>query len=147
MAFLGVEGTSGSFYYPDLSSGPSNLDFSHNSWSNVSSTYYKWDVPSAGTYELHANLRSRVWNATGFMKYRIRRDSDGDTNDIHLRMGYEFQDSGRYSNIQQHYVWVATTSSSSEVWYLQGNKTSSSGGISLQSDGNGWNSCWWRKIG
>ncbi len=147
MAFLGVEGTSGSFYYPDLSSGPSNANFTHNAWGNINTSYYKWDVPSAGTYELHANLRSRVWGATGFMKYRLYRNSDGDTNDIHLRMGYEFQDSGRYSNIQQHYVWVATTTSNSEVWYLQGNKTNSSGGISLQSDGNGWNSCWWRKIG
>ena len=146
MALLGVQGTSGSFYYPDLSSGPSNLDFSHNAWSDISTTYYKWDVPSAGTYELHANLRSRVWGATGFMKYRIRRNSDGDTNDIHMRMGYEFQNTV-YSNVQQHYVWIASTSNNSEVWYLQGNKTNSSGGISLQSDYNGWNSCWWRKIG
>ena len=146
MAFLGVEGTSGSFYYPDLSSGPGNLGFTHNSWSNVSTTYYKWDVPSAGTYELHANLRSRLWGTTGFMKYRIYRNSDGDTNDIHLRMGYEFQNSV-YSNVQQHFTWVVSTTSGSEVWYLQGLKTTNSSGLSLQSDSNGWNSCWWRKIG
>ena len=80
------------------------------------------------------------------MKYRIYRNSDGDANDIHLRMGYEFQNSVT-SNIQQHFVWVATTTSNSEVWYLQGNKTTNSSGLSLQSDYNGWNSCWWRKLG
>ena len=144
MALLGNDGSS--WQDPVIGGFMSNITTTFGSWANFNTTYYKWTVPEAGTYELHATLRTRVWDAQGFTKYVPYRTSDGSRNGDDVRMGVEFQTSGVYNNTQQEFVWIVSTTASGDTWYLQGKASANSSGLSLQSDANGYNQCWWRRL-
>ena len=143
MALLGNDGSS--WQDPVIGGFMSNVTTSYGSWGNFNTTYYKWTVPDAGTYELHATLRTRVWGTTGFTKYVVWRNSDSTRANEQIRMGVEFQNT-LYNNTQQHFVWVVSTTASGDTWYLQGQSSVNSSGHSIQSDGNGYNQCWWRRL-
>ena len=116
-------------------------------WGNYDTSHYRWVLPEAGTYELHASLRVRVWDTTGFSQFRILRASDSNAygGSDNVKMGVEFQNSGVYNNTQVHQIWKVTTTSS-ETFYLQGNSSVNSSAHSLQSDGNGRPECFWRRL-
>ena len=124
-----------------------NITTSYNSWSNYNTSYYRWVLPADGTYELHANLRVRVWDTTGFTKFRILRASDshayGGTDNV--KMGVEYQNGGVYNNTQCHYIWKVTLSAA-DTFYLQGNSSVNSSGHSIQSDTNGRPELFWERI-
>ena len=143
---MALLGSSGTYSAPVIGGFMSNTTSTYGSWASLNTTYYKWTVPAGGTYELHANLRSRVWDATGFTKYAVLRNSDSNRNGDNVRMGVEFQNSGVYNNTQQHYVWIVTTTTANEIFYLQAQASANSTGISVQSDANGYNQLWWRRL-
>ena len=86
-----------------------------------------------------------MWGTTGFTKYVVWRNSDSTRANEQIRMGVEFQNT-LYNNTQQHFVWVVSTTASGDTWYLQGQASNNSSGHSLQSDANGFNQCWWRRL-
>ena len=53
-----------------------NITSTYGSWASYNTSYLRWVLPAAGTYELHANLRVRAWGSTGFTKFRVLRNSD-----------------------------------------------------------------------
>ena len=53
-----------------------NITSTYGSWSSYNTSYYRWVLPAAGTYELVASLRVRAWGSTGFTKFRVLRNSD-----------------------------------------------------------------------
>ena len=116
-------------------------------WGNYNTSYYKWSLPEAGTYELHANLRVRVWGSTGFSQFRVYRVSDGSiyggSDDV--KMGFEMQNGSTYYNAQLSYRWDVTCSAA-DTFYLQGNASVNSSAHSLQSDGNGRPEMFWRRL-
>ena len=71
---------------------------------SVATSYYKWVVPDAGTYELHANLRTRAWGSIGFTKFVPFRVSDSNRNADNVRMGFEQNNNASQVNCQQHFV-------------------------------------------
>ena len=144
MAFLGNENQS--WQANTIGGSVNNITTSYGSWGNFNTSYYKWTVPDAGTYELHANLRTRIWGTTGFTKYVVFRNSDSSRAGDQVRMGVEFQNSGVTNNTQQHFVWIVSTTQNGDTWYLQGQSSVNSSGHSIQSDGNGYNQCWWRRL-
>lgn len=125
-----------------------NITTSYNSWGSYNTSYYRWALPDEGWYELHANLRVRVWGTTGFTRFRILRASDSSAygGSDNIKMGLETQQStANYLNAQLHYIWKVYISSA-DTFYLQGYTSTNSSGHSLQSDGNGRNECMWRRI-
>ena len=102
MAFLGDSGQT--YSAPAIGGFMSNVTSTYGSWASLNTTYYKWALNDAGTYELHASLRTRVWDATGFTKFVPFRVSDSNRNADMVRMGVEFQNSGVYNNTQQQFV-------------------------------------------
>ena len=145
MALLGEQGNT--WNMPVIGGYVANITTPHG-WGNYNTSHYRWVLPSAGWYELHANLRVRVWGTTGFSQFRILRASDsnayGGTDNV--KMGVEFQDSGRYNNTQVHNMWKVYTTGA-ETFYLQGNSSVNSSGHSIQSDTNGRPELFWRRIG
>ena len=144
MAFLGDAGQT--YNAPVIGGFMGNVTATYGSWGNMNTTYYKWTLNDAGTYELHASLRTRVWNTTGFPKFVPFRVSDSNRNSDMVRMGVEFQNSGVYNNTQQHFVWVVTTTTDNDTYYLQFQASANNAGLSVQSDANGYNQCWWRRL-
>ena len=124
-----------------------NITTTYNSWGSYSTGHYRWVLPDEGWYELHANLRVRIWGTTGFTRFRILRASDSSAygGSDNIKMGVEFQDNGRYCNVQCHYIWKVYISAA-DTFYLQGYTSTNSSGHSLQSDGNGRPECMWRRI-
>ena len=146
MAFLGDAGQT--YNAPVIGGFMGNVTSTYGSWASYNTTYYKWVVPDAGTYELHANLRTRAWGSIGFTKYALLRNSDSSRNADNVRMGFEQNNNATQVNCQQHFVWiVSTTESSGDIWYLQGQAmVTNTANHSLQSDSNGYNQCWWRRL-
>tara|TARA_R100001509_G_scaffold104855_1_gene61902 strand:+ start:2167 stop:2604 length:438 start_codon:yes stop_codon:yes gene_type:complete len=144
MAYLG--NSNSTWLAPLIGGFVSNITTSYNSWSSYNTSYYKWTVPSAGVYELHASLRTRNWGAASFQRYVVYRTSDGSRNGDHVRMAFEQAQNASAINVQQHFVWIVDTTANGDTWYLQGNANSNSSGHSIQSDGNGYNQCWWRRL-
>ena len=125
-----------------------NITTSYNSWSSYNTSHHRWVLPAGGTYELHANLRVRVWGTTGFSRFRILRASDNhaEGGSDNIKMGLETQQStANYLNAQLHYIWKVTCSAA-DTYYLQGYTSTNSSGHSLQSDGNGRAECMWRRL-
>jgi len=124
-----------------------NITTSYNSWGSYNTSHYRWVLPAAGTYELHANLRVRIWGTTGFTKFRILRASDNNAygGSDNIKMGVEFQNNGVYNNTQCHYIWKVILGAA-DTFYLQGFTSTNSSGHSLQSDGNGRPECFWRRL-
>ena len=144
MALLGNAGAT--WHMPVIGGYVSNITTPYG-WGNYNTGHYKWYLPEAGTYELHANLRVRVWGATGFSQFRIYRVSDGNiyggSDDV--KMGFEMQNGSAYFNVQLSYRWDVVVTGA-DTFYLQGNSSVNSSAHSLQCDGNGRSELFWRRL-
>jgi plastocyanin len=117
------------------STTPSNVDFG-TSWGNVNTTYYKWEIPAAGTYLVWGTYRARTWGTSGFAKIRLYNQTTGSVVTDSDTMMIENQNSLSL-NIMCTANWrfVATQAT---TLYLQGFATVGTG-CGIQSDSNGWN--------
>tara|TARA_R100000458_G_C8174675_1_gene173887 strand:+ start:51 stop:491 length:441 start_codon:yes stop_codon:yes gene_type:complete len=125
-----------------------NITSTYGSWGSYNTSHYRWVLPAAGTYELHASVRVRAWGSTGFTKFRILRASDshayGSTDNV--KMGFEQNNNATQINCQIHQIWKVTTTSS-ETFYLQGRAmVTDTSNHSLQSDTNGRPELFWRRL-
>ena len=146
MALLGNAGAT--WNMPVIGGYVGNITSTYGSWSSYNTSHYKWYLPAAGTYELHANLRVRAWQATGFTKFRILRASDNNAvgGSDEVKMGFEQNSNASQINAQLSYRWDVTISAA-DTFYLQGQAmVSNSSGHSLQSDGNGRPELFWRRL-
>jgi hypothetical protein len=121
--------------------GIGNIDFG-TAWATLSTTYYKWVLPSAGTYILMASVRARVWNVNGFAKVRLHNYTTNTypSNDMML---IESQVGPQKLNAQVCPTWQITVTGANTI-HLQGIR-SGSVGSGIQSDSNGYNSMIWVK--
>ena len=125
-----------------------NITSTYGSWASYNTTYYRWALPAAGTYELIAHLRVRAWGSTGFTKFRVLRASDsnafGGTDDV--KMGFEQNNNPSQVNAQLAFRWDVNCSAA-DTFYLQGRAmVTNTSNHSLQSDSNGRPELFWRRL-
>ena len=133
---------------PIIGGWAGNITSTYGSWASYNTTYYRWVLPAAGTYELVASLRVRAWGSTGFTKFRVLRNSDnsavGSTDNV--KMGFEQNNNASQVNCQIHQIWVVTCSAA-DIFYLQGRAmVTNTSNHSLQSDSNGRPELFWRRL-
>ena len=102
--------------YPVIGGYMGNVTSTYGSWANYNTTYYRWVLPNAGTYELHASVRTRAWGSTGFTKFVPYRVSDSSRNADDVRMGFEQNNNASQVNVQQHFVWIVTTTANGDTY-------------------------------
>ena len=126
------------------STATSNVDFG-GSWANVNTTYYKWEIPAAGTYLVWGTFRARVWGATGYAKIRLYNQTAGTVVTDSDNMLLENQQVGQLNVMcTANWRYVATGAT---TLYLQGiSTTSGASGAGIQADANGWNECGFIRI-
>jgi hypothetical protein len=126
------------------STATGNVDFG-GSWGNVNATYYKWDLPAAGTYLVWGTFRARVWGATGYAKIRLYNQTAGTVVTDSDNMLLENQQVGQLNVMcTANWRYVATGAT---TLYLQGiSTTSGASGAGIQADANGWNECGFIRI-
>ena len=125
-----------------------NITSTYGSWSSYNTSYYRWVLPAAGTYELVASLRVRAWGSTGFTKFRVLRNSDNNAvgGADYVKMGFEQNNNATQVNCQFHQIWTVACSAA-DTFYLQGQAmVSNSANHSLQSDSNGRPELFWRRL-
>jgi hypothetical protein len=121
---------------------PTNVDFG-TSWATVNSTYYKWDIPAAGTYLVWGTFRARTWGTSGFAKIRLYNQTAGTVVTDSDTMLLENQNSLSLNAMcTANWRYVATVAT---TLYLQGFATAGSG-CGIQSDSNGYNECGFIRI-
>jgi len=124
------------------SNTPTNVDFG-TSWGTVNSTYYKWDIPAAGTYLVWGTFRARTWGTSGFAKIRLYNQTAGTVVTDSDTMLLENQNSLSLNAMcTANWRYVATVAT---TLYLQGFATAGSG-CGIQSDSNGYNECGFIRI-
>ena len=145
MALLGEKGTT--WDMPVIGGYVGNITTTYGSWASYNTSHYRWVLPAAGTYELHASLRVRAWGSTGFAKFRVLRasDSNAEGGSDNVKMGFEQNNNATEINCQIHQIWKVTCSAA-ETYYLQGNSSVDSADHSLQSDTNGRPELFWRRV-
>lgn len=129
--------------YSIRSTSPTNVNFS-SSFANVNTTYYKWDIPSAGDYMLWMTVRARVWGLNTFAKVRLYNNNTSTALTNSETMMIESQSGPNSLNVGVTMQWFYTFSGACTV-YLQG-ACSTSGEVGIQSDVNGWNEFGYLKV-
>ena len=129
-----------------ISSGQAGpISFPNGSWTTVSSTYYKWVLPEAGTYLLLASIRARIWADDGFGRIRLL-DSDVNevTNSCRMMIEIQYTSNTEGVNMGTAFQWLYTSTKAQTI-LLQGygSGTTTAG---IQSDTNGWNEFTWVKL-
>jgi hypothetical protein len=114
------------------------------SWATVNTTYYKWVLPSAGTYLVGGIFRSRQWTNNGFMKVRLYDNTNSTTISLSDRMMLESGNNANTLNAIGSPIWKHTCTGAVTL-YLQG-YSSSGGNSGIQEDSNGMNECWHVKL-
>ncbi len=117
---------------------------SANTWVNVNTSVYKWELPSAGKYFMYATLRTRIWGLTGFLKCRLYNATDSTAPNSWDKMLQEFQGTNSTNNVQLTPVWTIEVNAAKTI-YLQMWSTMT-GEVGIQSDSNGWNEIGWIKL-
>jgi len=125
------------------STGVNQVTFG-TSWANVNTTFYKWDIPSAGTYFLFATLRAIVWGTNGFVKTRLYNNTAGSAITDSDTMLLESGNNANTLNVCCTQCWRITTTGAATI-YLQG-QASVSGNMGVQSDVNGTNECGFLRV-
>jgi hypothetical protein len=120
-----------------------NINFG-TSWANINTTYYKWVLPSAGTYLVGAILRARQWTTNGFLKVRLYNNTGSAAISLSDRMVLESADDELLLNAIGSPIWKYTASGA-QTLYLQG-LSSVAGNSGIQEDSNGMNECWHVKL-
>jgi plastocyanin len=124
------------------STTPSNVDFG-TSWGTVNSTYYKWDIPAAGTYLVWGTFRARTWGTSGFAKIRLYNSTNSTVVTDSDTMLLENQNTLSLNVMcTANWRYVATGAT---TLVLQGFATAGSG-CGIQSDSNGYNECGFIRI-
>lgn len=114
----------------------SNVDFG-TSWNTVNSTYYRWNLPAAGTYMVWCTLRARVWGVNAFGKIRLFNVTAGAAVADSDTMLIESQVGSQSLNMMCSALWKFVATGATTL-YLQGISTSASA-CGIQADSNGWN--------
>jgi len=120
-----------------------NVDFNTSTFANVNTTYYKWELPAAGTYVLFMTVRARVWGVNGFGRVRLYNNTAGAAISNTDTMLLESSNNTNLLNVCCSAIWSFTASGATTI-FLQGNATTGSCGI--QSDSNGYNNFTWLRI-
>ena len=124
------------------STTPGNVDFG-TSWGTVNSTYYKWDIPAAGTYLVWGTFRARSWGTSGFAKVRLYNQTSTSVVTDSDTMLIENQNTLSLNIMcTANWRYVATGAC---TLVLQGQATVGTG-CGIQSDSNGWNECGFIRI-
>lgn len=126
------------------SNGTGNVNIP-TSYANLHTTYYRWNLPDAGTYVLFASLRTRLWGVTGFIQYRIYNDTTSTVIPNSQQMSWEDNTGGENTNVMSTPHWALSVTGPTTIM-LQGASTDGSTNSSLQSDINGYNVCTWIKL-
>ena len=148
-AFTGTSGTSyGALYSHTI--GDSNIPY--NSWGTPNSSFYRWVLPKAGTYELYSEERVRFWGGTGFINSRLYNNTTSTVlNDASgassVRMDFEQASNASNINVQISHRWILTTAADNQDIHHQHLSTDNSTNSSIQSDVNGYNIHMWKRIG
>lgn len=121
----------------------SNIDFNTSTFTNVNTTYYKWDLPAAGNYLLFMTVRARLWGSNGFGKIRLYNNTAGAVITNSDVMLIESGNNANLLNMCCSNIWPFTATGATTI-YLQGYATA--GSIGIQSDGNGYNNFTWLRI-
>jgi len=121
-----------------VTTGQGNINFG-TSWGNVNTSYYKWDLPAAGTYLIGGIYRARQWTTNGFCKCRLYDNTNSTAIGYSDRMMLE-QQNGIALNVCTSPIWKHTAAGAVTL-YLQG-YASASGNSGIQNDTNGYNECW-----
>jgi len=114
-----------------------------SSFANVDTTWYKWDLPSSGTYLIGGNYRAIQWTRNGFCKVRLYNNTASAAINNSDRMLLESGNNSNTLNVGVCPTWVVTVTAATLI-YLQGKSSSptGSGGSGIQEDYNGNNECW-----
>jgi len=114
-----------------------------SSFANVDTTWYKWDLPSSGTYLIGGNFRAIQWTRNGFCKVRLYNNTASAAINNSDRMLLESGNNSNTLNVGVCPTWVVTVTAATLI-YLQGKSSSptGSGGSGIQEDYNGNNECW-----
>ena len=148
-AFTGTAGTSyGALYSHTI--GDSNIPY--NSWGTPNNSFYRWVLPKAGTYELYAEMRIRMWGVAGFIASRLYNNTtssvlNDDSGASSVRMNFEQSSNVSLINVQISHQWILTTSADNQDIHHQLLSTDNSANSSIQSDANGYNVHRWKRIG
>jgi len=130
--------------YTNINSNPiGNVDFNTSVFTNVNTTYYKWDLPAAGNYLLFMTVRARLWGVAGFGKVRLYNNTAGAAISNSDMMLIESASGTLNLNMMCTGHWPFTATGATTI-YLQGNATAAN--IGIQSDVNGYNNCTWLRI-
>ena len=120
-----------------------NINFPSGTYANLNTTYYKWDIPSAGDYMIWLTVRARAWGLNSFAKVRLYNNNTSSALTNSDTMMIETQNSA-VLNVGVTMQWFYTFSGACTI-YLQG-VCSTSGEIGIQSDVNGWNEFGYLKV-
>ena len=150
-AFTGTSGTSyGALYSHTI--GDSNVPY--NSWGTPNSSFYRWVLPKAGTYELYSEMRIRMWGVSGIITSRLYNNTtsavlNDDSGNSSVRMNFEDANNpnGHLFNIQISHRWILTTTADNQDIHHQLYSNNNSTNTSVQSDSNGYNIHMWKRIG
>ena len=115
------------------------------SYATLSTTYYKWVLPEAGTYLISAALRTRMWGVTGFINYRLYDGTSSAVLANTVQMAWE-TNAAATINVMTSPHWILTVGAAMTVYLQGGTNGQNSGATSLQSDSNGWNHCTWMRL-
>ena len=150
-AFTGTSGTAYGVLYSH-SIGDSNVPY--GSWGTPNSTYYRWVLPKAGTYELYSEMRIRIWGVAGLIQSRLYNnttssviDEIGGGTSIRMDMEDANNPNGHLFNVQVSHRWIVQTTADNQDIHHQMNSNNNSTSTSVQSDSNGWNMHMWKRIG
>ena len=122
-----------------------NINVPQNSYTAISTTYYKWELPSAGWYRLVSTMRVRMWGVTGYLQTRLYNNTTGTALTETTRMMYEQGNNATLINTQVTLEWILEVTEPT-TFYQQFSTTDGTSNSSIQSDANGYNQCLWYKL-
>lgn len=122
-----------------------NINVPQNNYTAISTTYYKWELPSAGWYRLVSTMRARMWGVTGFIHTRLFNNTTSTALTETTRMMFEQGSNASLINTQVTLEWILEVTEQTTI-YQQFSTTDGSSNSSIQSDTNGYNQCLWYKL-
>jgi hypothetical protein len=114
-------------------------------YTSINTTYYKWELPSAGWYRLVSTMRARMWGVTGYLQTRLYNNTTSTALTETTRMMFEQGSNASLINTQTTLEWILEVDEPTTI-YQQFSTTDSSANSSIQSDANGYNQCLWYKL-
>ena len=122
-----------------------NINVPQSSYTAISTTYYKWELPSAGWYRLVSTMRVRMWGVTGYLQTRLYNNTTSTALTETTRMMFEQGSNASLINTQVTLEWILEVTEPTTI-YQQFSTTDGSANSSIQSDANGYNQCLWYKL-